>query len=160
MSGFKGFLLQGNGVDLAVAVVIGVAFTIVITGLVEDLITPIIGALGGLPDFLEWVFTVNGKVLDRPFHQRTHFFHGDRGCRIFPRGAPRTKVDGPVQARDHREAREDYDFRNCDNLINVLGSTNWKTYFSEPVVVRLQTDCAGWIGFKEAEGGLSYDHKQ
>lgn len=61
MSGFKKFLLQGNVVDLAVAVVIGVAFGAVVTALVKDLITPIIGAFGGLPDFSEWVFTINGS---------------------------------------------------------------------------------------------------
>lgn len=61
MSGFKKFLLQGNVVDLAVAVVIGVAFTAVVTAFVEDLVTPILGAFGGLPDFSAWVFTVNGS---------------------------------------------------------------------------------------------------
>lgn len=61
MSGFKKFLLQGNVVDLAVAVVIGVAFTAVVTAFVEDLVTPIIGAFGGLPDFSEWVVTANGS---------------------------------------------------------------------------------------------------
>ncbi len=61
MSGFKKFLLQGNVVDLAVAVVIGVAFTAVVTAFVEDLITPIIGAFGGLPDFSAWVITINGS---------------------------------------------------------------------------------------------------
>ncbi len=61
MSGFKKFLLQGNVVDLAVAVVIGVAFGAVVTALVKDIITPILGAFGGLPDFSAWVFTVNGS---------------------------------------------------------------------------------------------------
>lgn len=61
MSGFRKFLLQGNVVDLAIAVVIGVAFGAVITALVKDLITPIIGAFGGVPDFSAWVFTVNGS---------------------------------------------------------------------------------------------------
>ena len=61
MSGFRKFLLQGNVVDLAIAVVIGVAFGAVVTALVKDLITPIIGAFGGLPDFSAWVFTVNGS---------------------------------------------------------------------------------------------------
>ncbi len=61
MSGFKKFLLQGNVVDLAVAVVIGVAFGAVVTALVKDIITPILGAFGGLPDFSAWAFTVNGS---------------------------------------------------------------------------------------------------
>ncbi len=61
MSGFKKFLLQGNVVDLAVAVVIGVAFGAVVTALVKDIITPILGAFGGLPDFSAWTFTINGS---------------------------------------------------------------------------------------------------
>lgn len=51
MKGFKTFLLRGNLVDLAVAVVIGVAFTAVVTALVNDIITPLISAIGGKPNF-------------------------------------------------------------------------------------------------------------
>jgi large conductance mechanosensitive channel len=61
MGGFKKFLLRGNVVDLAVAVVIGAAFGGVVQALVKDLITPLIGALGGIPDFSAWAFTVNGS---------------------------------------------------------------------------------------------------
>lgn len=49
--GFRDFILRGNMLDLAVAVVIGAAFGAVVTSLVEDVITPLIGALGGNPDF-------------------------------------------------------------------------------------------------------------
>lgn len=59
MSGFKKFLLRGNLVDLAVAVVIGLAFAAVIKALVADLITPLIAAIGGKPDFSTLAFTVN-----------------------------------------------------------------------------------------------------
>jgi large conductance mechanosensitive channel len=61
MSGFKKFLLRGNVVDLAVAVVIGAAFGTVVQALVKSLITPLIGAFGGVPDFSELAFTVNGS---------------------------------------------------------------------------------------------------
>jgi|HubBroStandDraft_5_1064220.scaffolds.fasta_scaffold23480_5 large conductance mechanosensitive channel len=47
MSGFKKFLTRGNLIDLAVAVVIGVAFNAIVTALVTDLITPLIAAAGG-----------------------------------------------------------------------------------------------------------------
>jgi large conductance mechanosensitive channel len=57
--GFKQFMLRGNVLDLAVAVVMGVAFGAVITALVKDLITPLIAALVGKPDFSAIVFTVN-----------------------------------------------------------------------------------------------------
>lgn len=59
MSGFKKFLLRGNLIELAVAVVIGVAFNTVIQALISDLITPIISAIGGKPDFGALSFTVN-----------------------------------------------------------------------------------------------------
>lgn len=61
MSGFRKFILRGNVVDLAVAVVIGAAFGTVVQALVKDLITPIIGAFGGVPDFSALVFTINNS---------------------------------------------------------------------------------------------------
>src|SRR5215475_3744354 len=48
---FKAFILKGNVVDLAVGVVIGAAFGKVVESVVKDLITPLIGAFGGQPDF-------------------------------------------------------------------------------------------------------------
>src|SRR5690348_7202219 len=59
MQGFRKFVLRGNVVDLAVAVVIGAAFGSVVQALVKDLITPLIGAFGGVPDFSALFFTVN-----------------------------------------------------------------------------------------------------
>jgi large conductance mechanosensitive channel len=59
LKGFKQFLLRGNVIDLAVAVVIGGAFGAVVTALVKDLITPLIAALVGKPDFSALVFTIN-----------------------------------------------------------------------------------------------------
>jgi large conductance mechanosensitive channel len=58
---FKKFILRGNVVELAVAVVIGAAFNTVITSMVKDMITPLIGAFGGQPDFSALVFTINGS---------------------------------------------------------------------------------------------------
>ncbi len=59
---FREFILRGNLVDLAVAVVIGTAFAAVIAALVADLVTPLIAAVGGNPDFSELSFTINGSV--------------------------------------------------------------------------------------------------
>lgn len=56
---FKKFILRGNVVDLAVAVVIGAAFGAIVTALVKDLVTPLIAAIGGKPDFSGLSFTVN-----------------------------------------------------------------------------------------------------
>ena len=61
MKGFRQFLMRGNVVDLAVAVVIGAAFGAVVTALVKDLITPLIAAVAGKPDFSAIVFTVHGS---------------------------------------------------------------------------------------------------
>lgn len=59
---FRSFLLRGNVIDLAVAVVIAVAFAAVVTSLVEDLLTPLIGAIFGEPDFSTLSFTINNSV--------------------------------------------------------------------------------------------------
>jgi large conductance mechanosensitive channel len=59
---FKEFILRGNVVDLAVAIVLGIAFGAVINSAVDDLIMPIIAALGGEPDFSALDFTINDAV--------------------------------------------------------------------------------------------------
>ncbi len=64
---FRSFILRGNLVDLAVAVVIGAAFGALIAALVKDIITPVIAAVGGQPDFSALTFTINGSK----------FFYGD-----------------------------------------------------------------------------------
>ena len=63
---FRQFILRGSLVDLAVAVVIGTAFAAVIAALVADIITPLIAAIGGKPDFGALSFTINGS----------HFLYG------------------------------------------------------------------------------------
>jgi large conductance mechanosensitive channel len=67
LKGFKEFVMRGNVVDLAVAVVIGTAFGAVVTALVKDLITPIVAAIVGKPDFRNLTFTIN----------KSRFFYGD-----------------------------------------------------------------------------------
>ena len=63
MKGFKEFMLRGNVVELAVAVVMGAAFTAVVTAFVKDLLTPIIAAIVGAPDFSAIALTINGSKL-------------------------------------------------------------------------------------------------
>lgn len=58
---FKLFLLRGNVVDLAVGVVIGAAFSSIVTALVSDLITPFIAAIAKVPDFSDLFFTLNNS---------------------------------------------------------------------------------------------------
>ena len=66
MGGFRKFLFRGNLIDLAVAVVIGVAFNALIQALIADIITPLIAAIGGKPNFSSLSFTVN----------KSHFLYG------------------------------------------------------------------------------------
>ncbi|HTV82059.1 MAG TPA: large conductance mechanosensitive channel protein MscL [Acidobacteriaceae bacterium] len=62
--GFRSFLLRGNVVDLAVAVVIGAAFTAIVNALVKDIINPMIAATVRKPDFSAFVVTIHGgKIL-------------------------------------------------------------------------------------------------
>jgi large conductance mechanosensitive channel len=66
MKDFKEFLLRGNLVETAVGIVIGLAFAAVVTALVADLITPLIAAIGGNPDFSSLSFTIH----------KSHFLYG------------------------------------------------------------------------------------
>lgn len=66
MRGFRQFLLRGNLIDLAVAVVIGVAFNALVQALIADFITPLIAAIGGKPNFSSLYFTVH----------KSHFLYG------------------------------------------------------------------------------------
>jgi large conductance mechanosensitive channel len=66
MGGFRKFLFRGNLIDLAVAVVIGIAFNAVIQALIADVITPLIAAIGGQPNFSSLSFTIN----------KSHFLYG------------------------------------------------------------------------------------
>jgi large conductance mechanosensitive channel len=61
MAGFKEFILRGNVVDLAVGVVIGAAFGTIVEALTKDLLTPLIAAFVGKPDFSAIQFTINGS---------------------------------------------------------------------------------------------------
>ena len=61
MKGFKQFIMRGNVLDLAVAVVIGAAFGAVVSALVKDLLTPLIAAIVGKPDFSNIEFTVHNS---------------------------------------------------------------------------------------------------
>src|SRR5438477_9623504 len=61
LSGFKQFILRGNVVDMAVGVVIGAAFATVVTAFVKDLLTPLIAAVAGKPDFSAIAFVMRGS---------------------------------------------------------------------------------------------------
>jgi len=73
LNDFKQFLLRGNVVDLAVAVVIGVAFAAVVNALVADILTPIVAVIFGQPDFSRLTFSINDST----------FFYGDFINKVF-----------------------------------------------------------------------------
>jgi large conductance mechanosensitive channel len=62
LSGFKQFILRGNVIDMAVGVVIGAAFASVVAAFTKDLLTPLIAAIVGKPDFSAIKFTINGSM--------------------------------------------------------------------------------------------------
>jgi large conductance mechanosensitive channel len=63
LKGFRDFILRGNVLDLAVAVIIGAAFTSIVNSLVKDIINPFIAAIVGKPDFSALTLNVNGGVI-------------------------------------------------------------------------------------------------
>ncbi|HZY63408.1 MAG TPA: large conductance mechanosensitive channel protein MscL [Edaphobacter sp.] len=63
LKGFREFVLRGNVIDLAVAVIIGAAFTNIVASLTKDIINPLIAAIVGKPDFSYLVAHVNGGAV-------------------------------------------------------------------------------------------------
>src|SRR5215470_5968523 len=63
LKGFRQFIMRGNVIDLAVAVVIGAAFGAVVTSFVTNIVNPLISAIVGKPDFSAFLFTINGSVI-------------------------------------------------------------------------------------------------
>jgi large conductance mechanosensitive channel len=61
LKGFREFVLRGNVVDMAVGVVVGAAFGGIVTAFVKDLLTPLIAAIAGKPDFSAYVFEIHGS---------------------------------------------------------------------------------------------------
>ena len=111
---FKKFLLRGNVVDLAVAVVIGTAFTAVVKALVSDLITPIVAAIFGKPSFGALTFTINGS----------HFAYGDFLNNVLAfitiAAAVFFLIVTPINALMARRAKEDPDTKECPECTSAI----------------------------------------
>ena len=117
MKDFKAFLLRGNLVDMAVGIVIGVAFAAVVTALVKDIVTPIIAAIGGNPDFSSLSFTINSS----------HFYYGDflNALITFVVIAAVifflvVKPVNALMARRKTEAPPDPSVRNCPHCLSEI----------------------------------------
>ena len=104
---FKKFLLRGNVVDLAVAVVIGTAFTAVVKALVTDIVTPLVAAIFGKPSFESLSFTINGS----------HFAYGDFLNNVLAfltiAAAVFFLIVAPINALMARRAKEVPEEREC-----------------------------------------------
>jgi len=111
---FKKFLMRGNVVDLAVAVVIGTAFTAVVKALVSDLITPIVAAIFGKPSFESLAFTINGS----------HFAYGDFLNNVLAfvtiAAAVFFLIVAPINALMSRRAKEDPDTKECPECTSAI----------------------------------------
>lgn len=100
---FKAFLLRGNIVDLAVAVVMGAAFGALVTSLVANLLTPIIAAIFGTNDFSDLTFTINGSVFKYGAFLNALISFVSIAAAVFffvvkPMDAVKTRLGGPEEA--------------------------------------------------------------
>ena len=111
---FKRFLFRGNVVDLAVAVVVGTAFTAVVKALVADLFTPLIAAIFGAHDFGELKFTINGSTFAYgDFINNVITFLSVSAVVFF-------LVVAPINALMARRAKEDPDTKQCPECDSAI----------------------------------------
>jgi large conductance mechanosensitive channel len=114
LTDFKKFLFRGNVVDLAVAIVVGTAFTAVIKALVGDLLTPIIALIFGKPSFESLSFTINGS----------HFLYGDFLNNIFTfvtvAAAMFFFVVEPINRLMAARTNEDPDTKECRECTSAI----------------------------------------
>lgn len=115
MSGFKKFLMRGNVIDLAVAVVIGAAFTAVVSSFVSNLLTPLVSAFGGLPDFSSLRLTVG----------RSNFMYGDFinaviSFLLVALVLYFLVVKPYTHFKDHAQAKEELTHRDCPECLSEI----------------------------------------
>jgi len=114
LTDFKKFLLRGNVVDLAVAVVIGTAFTAVVKALVADIFTPLIAAIFGAHNFEGLKFTINGST----------FAYGDLLNNVITfvsiAAVVFFLVVAPINALMARRAKEDPDEKECPECTSAI----------------------------------------
>ena len=115
MKGFKDFILKGNVVSLAVAVLIGVAFGALVTAFTKDFLTPLIGAIGGKPNFSALLFRMNSsKFYYGDFINAVITFVIDAAVIYFAIVLPMTRL----QAR--RAATPDPDTKDCPECLSSI----------------------------------------
>jgi len=133
LTDFKKFLFRGNVVDLAVAVVLGTAFTAVVKALVSDLLTPVIAAIFGAHDFGKLKFTI---------HHST-FAYGDFLNNLITfvtvAAAMFFLVVAPINYLMARRAQEDPDTKQCPECDSAI-----------PVKARRCPECTSELGTAQA----------
>jgi large conductance mechanosensitive channel len=111
---FKKFLLRGNAVDLAVAVIVGAAFGAVVKALVSDILTPIIALIFGQPNFESLSFTIN----------HSHFLYGDLLNNLITfvsvAAAVFFFVVVPINSLMARRAKEDPETKECPECVSAI----------------------------------------
>lgn len=114
LTDFKKFLFRGNVMDLAVAVVVGTAFTALVKALVADILTPIIALIFGEPNFANLSFTINNS----------HFAYGDFINNVITfltvAAAMFFLVVTPINALMSRRAKEDPDTKQCPECDSAI----------------------------------------
>jgi large conductance mechanosensitive channel len=114
LDGFKKFLFRGNVVDLAVAIVVGTAFTAVVKALVADILTPVIAVIFGKHNFESLSFTINGS----------HFAYGDLINNLITfltvAAAMYYFVVAPINSLMARRAQEDPDTKECPECASAI----------------------------------------
>lgn len=119
LKGFRDFILRGNVVDLAVAVVIGSAFNTIVNALVKDLITPLIAAIGGTPDFSGIYFTINNsKFMVGDFFNALVSFLIISSVVYFLIVMPMNKITGKLK-RGEKAGPSEKVCPECLSLINI-----------------------------------------
>src|SRR5215475_4057180 len=117
MKDFRQFLLRGNLVDMAVGIVIGLAFAAVVTALVADLLTPLIAAIFGSHDFSTLTFTINGSTFKYgDFINALITFVSIAAAVFFFVVKP---VNGLI-ARSRKEGPADPAVRNCPECVSEI----------------------------------------
>lgn len=117
LKGFRDFILRGNVIDLAVAVVIGQAFSAIVNALVKDLITPLLGALGGKKDFFTFAFSINNnKFLVGDFLNAVISFLMIASVIYFLMVMPMNKL----AARMKRNEKKDPTEKECPQCLSMI----------------------------------------
>jgi large conductance mechanosensitive channel len=134
LKGFRDFILRGNVVDLAVAVVLGAAFGAVVTSFVENLITPLIAAIIGEPDFSDLHFTINGAdftygaflnalIAFLAIAAVIYFFVVQPLNKLMERLKPGKPVDTPTRACPECQSDIPVTARRCAFCTSEVGAT-------------------------------------